>query len=225
MIRPSYPYQQQLKGPHRSKRIICSPKSIIFIIKLNWLFTNQTSHIRIEILLSANFCFDYMIRGFICTYFFGKSFKNPSVVDFMPPLSTCKAWNIQALYPDMHHLCTCQTKTHCSFLSMLFCISFLCQGNGALIFCSHLEACTSHVPSPVHDTCEEQIGQNPHQENNMVCIFGLCLLRILSLVQIISWRERNHLLGPCQISESLRLVSTKILHKRFNSKKSQLLSS
>lgn len=141
------------------------------------------------------------------------------MLDFLPSLSTCKAWNIQPLYPEMRCLCTCQTKAHCcSFLSMFFYISFLCQANGALIFCSHLEACTWMFHTPVHESCKEQIGRNPHQENIMPCIFGLCLLRILSLVQIISWRERNHLLGTRQIPASLRAVSTKILENRLNSK-------
>lgn len=121
-------------------------------------------------------------------YFFSYSFKNLSVVlDFLPHLGTHKAWNIQPLHSEMHHLCTCQTKAHCcSFLFMLFYISFLCQTNGALFFCSHLEACYPLFHTSVHDSCEEQIGQNPHQKNIMPFIFGLCLLRTLSLVQIIS---------------------------------------
>ena len=59
----------------------------------------------------------------------------------------------------------------------------------------------------------------------MLCILGLYLLKILSLVQVISWIEKNRLLGICQTPASLRPVSTEILHNRPNLKEIQLLLS
>lgn len=102
----------------------------------------------------------------------------------------------------MHWLCqtACHTKVYCnSFQNRVFQDLFSYLLNGASTPPSYLKVCTCIFYWNLHIAAMNSIAQQSHQENvmpwTMFNFFPSFPMFIFSLVQIISWIEKNHRLG------------------------------